>query len=65
MGSSKINWPVSPHFVLVSIFSFTGHHPREDEEGPIDLDQLRQDWPHGVGGIGRVSLYRGSRATAV
>ncbi|MBP6470225.1 MAG: glycoside hydrolase family 3 C-terminal domain-containing protein [Chloroflexi bacterium] len=49
----------------MTIFSFPGHHPREDEEGPIDLDLLRQDWPHSVGGIGRVGLYRGSRATAV
>ncbi|MCA9874893.1 MAG: hypothetical protein KC441_14580, partial [Anaerolineales bacterium] len=49
----------------MTIFGFPGEQPRLEVEGPLDVDLLRQNWPHGVGGIGRVGLYRGSRETAV
>ncbi len=52
----------------MTIFGLPGEHPRDDVEGPLDIDLLRRAWPHavdhGVGGVGRVGLYRASREAA-
>lgn len=45
-------------------FSLPGVHPRDDVEGPPDIDLMRQNLPHGVGSVGRVGLYRTSQEAA-
>ena len=49
----------------MTIFNPPGDQIRDSEEGPFNVDVLRQNLPHSVGGIGRVGLYRSSRETAV
>lgn len=48
----------------MTIYGFPGDNPQESEEGPVDIDLLRRAWPDGVGGIGRVGLYRSGQAAA-
>jgi beta-glucosidase len=48
----------------MTIFGLPAEHPRDAVEGPLDVDLLRQALPQGVGGVGRVGLYRASREAA-
>ncbi|MFO7682685.1 MAG: glycoside hydrolase family 3 N-terminal domain-containing protein [Chloroflexota bacterium] len=48
----------------MTIFGLPGAHPRDTVDGPPDVDLLRRALPQGVGGVGRVGLYRASREAA-